>query len=188
MRGENSTYGCKWCLPDALDVGRTVQRSSGIGRFAKFSAGTAPRLFRPGRLLRFGLVGIGLVWPERNWVISARFCPPSSAYERPHRKTKNRHFPGSSATLFYAGTLSMAKGNPPLLLNNDRKNAENLFRASSGVRIPRRQVLAAASMARRTAKSTRRGQVHVFGQRFLVNFIRSRPKMDRTPDFAVLRL
>ena len=33
---------------------------------------------------------------------------------------------------------------------------------------------------------TRRGQVHVFGQRFLVNFIRSRRKMDQTPDFAFL--
>ena len=33
---------------------------------------------------------------------------------------------------------------------------------------------------------TRRGQVHVFGQRFPVNFDLSRRKMDRTPNFAVL--
>ena len=33
---------------------------------------------------------------------------------------------------------------------------------------------------------TRRGQAHVFGQRFLMNFIRFRRKMHQTPDFAVL--
>ena len=33
---------------------------------------------------------------------------------------------------------------------------------------------------------TRRGQVHVFGQRFLVKLIHSRRTMDRTPDFVAL--
>ena len=62
-----------------------------------------------------------------------------------------------------------------------------LAAASLAAPSPVRLIISASvGIAGELQSPTRRGQVHVFGQRFLLNFIRSRRKMDRTPDFAVL--